>query len=122
MCGKHTTLDSFDPSGFDDDIYVRSCVGLGRGKGFQWSPPASVLGDGAVTPLVAERTLDLLAMLVKTNCLKTTDVFKRLDIKDMVPREVVNEKDKLLAGLGKETLSLKESLGKLQGQNGAFYG
>lgn len=110
LCGKLTKLDGYDPSGFDDDIYVKTVTGLGRGRGFKWSPPRSVLGDKVVTPLIADRTLDILIMLVKAECVSATDVFKRVGVKDVVTSVVVTEKDGLLEESGKEILSLKEKL------------
>lgn len=66
LCGRHVKLSSFDATKFEDDIYIRQSHGLGRGRGFEWDPPLSVLGDDSVTPLVAERTPNLLGILVKS--------------------------------------------------------
>lgn len=114
VCGKLSKLDGYDPSTLDDDIYVKTVTGLGRGRGFKWSPPKSVLGDKAVTPLIAHRTLDILAMLVKAKSVNTTDVLRRIGVKDVVSSMVVKEKDGLLEESGEEVLSLKSEVEALK--------
>jgi hypothetical protein len=80
LCGKSTSLERFDPSDFHDDIVVQTVRGLGRGRGFEVVSRDSVLGDDVVTPLVADRVLDIMSMLLREGCLEVEEVLSRLRI------------------------------------------
>jgi hypothetical protein len=68
LCGKSTSLRRF-PSGFEVDIVVRTVRGLGRGRGFETVNEESVLGDDEVTPLIVNRVLDILSVLLRKGCI-----------------------------------------------------
>jgi len=69
LCGKNAPLSTLNPSVLDLDIKVVSFQGLGRGKGFKVSEKWSILGDDQVTPLIAERIVELCGMLVNNGIL-----------------------------------------------------
>jgi hypothetical protein len=80
LCGKSSVLDTFDPSDFDQDIYIHDVYGLGRGRGFESGPWISVLGDDEVTPIIKNRVLDILKMLIDAGCLELDELFSELDM------------------------------------------
>jgi hypothetical protein len=69
LCGKNAPLSTLNPSVLDLDIKVVRFQGLGRGKGFKVSEEWSILGDDQVTPLIAERIVELCGMLVNNGVL-----------------------------------------------------
>ena len=44
LCGRFVSLNGFDPSNFESDIYAVNRTGLGRSRGFAVSESFSVLG------------------------------------------------------------------------------
>lgn len=63
LCGKHTPIEAFDPSDFEDDIYGVEVTGLGRGRGFAVTARFSVLDDPRITGLIADRCRRVLQVI-----------------------------------------------------------
>jgi len=80
LCGKSSSLHYFDPSEHDLDIIVQEVHGLGRGKGFEVGSQTSVLGDDEITPIVVDRVLAIVKMLIDNDCLKIEELLSYLDI------------------------------------------
>lgn len=95
LCGKNAPLSKFDPSSLDLDLKIVSFKGLGRGLGFEKSDEVSVLGDDKITPVVADRVVDLCKMLVDEGAIDWRDLCDRLEIKEKLKEsgEVVDKKD-----------------------------
>jgi signal transduction histidine kinase len=87
LCGKSTSVGRFDPSAFDDDIYVQTVRGLGRGRGFEVVSKSSILEDDAVIPLITDRILDITRMLLRCGRLNPAEVLSRLDLQTTAPNE-----------------------------------
>jgi hypothetical protein len=105
LCGRLVSLKYFDPSGFDDDIYVVEVKGLGRGKGVKVVGKYSILGeDDETVRLIGERSLTLLKLLIEHGHLKPDGVTSRLDLQGLEVR------DKLIEDLTKQVVGLKEEL------------
>ena len=75
LCGKSSSPEHFDHSDFDLDIYEYEVHGRGRGRGFEGGSRISVLGDDEIIPIIVERVLEIIKMLIDHNCLKTTTSF-----------------------------------------------
>lgn len=73
LCGKSTSLNNFDPSGFDRDIYAQSFVGLGKGKGFASTDKQSIL-HSSTTLMIKNRLLNLLLMLHQEGIMKESEI------------------------------------------------
>lgn len=63
LCGRFVSIERFDPSGFESDIFAVNVRGLGRGRGFAVSEIFSVLGEPAVTGPIAERCRIILGLI-----------------------------------------------------------
>lgn len=63
LCGRYVSLNSFDPSRFESDIYAVNRIGLGRGRGFAVGPSFSVLGDVTITGPIAARCRVILGLI-----------------------------------------------------------
>jgi len=63
LCGRYVSLNGFDPSNFESDIYAVNRTGRGRGKGFADGPSFSVLGDVTITAPIAERCRIILGLI-----------------------------------------------------------
>jgi len=63
LCGRFVSLNGFDPSNFESDIYAVNRTGLGRGRGFAVSEAFSVLGESAITTPIAERCRIILGLI-----------------------------------------------------------
>ncbi len=63
LCGRYVSLNIFDPSNFEDDIYAAQLTGLGRGRGFEVTDKSSVLHDPMVTGLIADRCFRILGLI-----------------------------------------------------------
>jgi hypothetical protein len=63
LCGRFVSLNGFDPSSFESDIYAVNRTGLGRGRGFAVSEIFSVLGDLTITGPIATRCRKILSII-----------------------------------------------------------
>jgi hypothetical protein len=90
LCGKSTSLRRYDPSGFDDDIYVKNLRGLGRGRGFEEVDRHSLLSDRTTMRMIGERILRIIALLASNDVLSEAEILSRLDI-TTVDRHVVRQ-------------------------------
>lgn len=54
VCGKHSSIRTYDPEGFVDEVDLVSFTGLGRGRGFSKEVVASIEDD----PELKERLLN----------------------------------------------------------------
>ena len=63
LCGRFVSLNGFDPSHFESDIYAVNRTGLGRGRGFAVSESFSVLGDLTITGPIAARCRIILGLI-----------------------------------------------------------
>jgi hypothetical protein len=74
MCGKSTSMRTFDPSKLDNDIYIQNMRGLGRGRGFQTENRRSALKYPDVTDPIKDRLLELCTLLYEYDILSTDDL------------------------------------------------
>jgi hypothetical protein len=79
LCGLSRALSGFTPQKYELDIKLRQVHGLGRGEGF-WQEDYSVLGDELYSPIVADRCLDLLKMLLEVGTISPLEVFFKLQV------------------------------------------
>ncbi|MCK4952930.1 hypothetical protein KAS14_04030 [Candidatus Bathyarchaeota archaeon] len=93
LCGKSNVLERFNPSDYELDIYVYEVHGLGRGRGFRSGPRRSILGDDEITPLIKNRVLDLVQMLIDNNYLTVHDLKGELEFDEEAEDE--NKKETL---------------------------
>ena len=63
LCGRFVSLNGFDPSNFESDIYAVNRTGLGRGRGFAVSESFSVLGESTITGPIAARCRIILGLI-----------------------------------------------------------
>lgn len=77
LCGKNTSLNSYDPSQFDLDIYEVEMMGLGRGKGFRVVGKHSLLGEPETLAPLRERLLDLVELLHRRNIIDDAELQER---------------------------------------------
>ncbi len=80
LCGKSSSLEHFDPSGFDLNIYIQEVHGRGRGRGFERGPRISVLGDDEITSIIVDRVLEIVKMLIDNECLDEIELLSKLNI------------------------------------------
>jgi hypothetical protein len=74
LCGRYVSLDGFDPSHFESDIYAVNRIGLGRGRGFAVSESFSVLGDLTITGPIALRCRKILGLIEGREIPSSNDV------------------------------------------------
>ena len=74
LCGRFVSLNSFDPSHFESDIYAVNRTGLGRGRGFAVGPSFSVLGDVTITGPIASRCRKILGLIEGRGIPSSNDV------------------------------------------------
>jgi hypothetical protein len=126
------SLRKFDPEEFDDDIYVQSVQGLGRGRGFRVTQRQSILLQSAYSEArrkIADRIIELLSILKKNGDVSTDGLAKRLYLSDDTEAQaalVEEDLDDLVrtAGLSPSSYktleekfeALKEELGSLRAQ------
>jgi hypothetical protein len=80
LCGKSTSLRTFDPSDFGDDIVVRNVRGLGRGRGFEVTDEHSIIDDEEITRLIVARALRIVAMIRRRGHITPEEILNALDI------------------------------------------
>ncbi len=74
LCGRFVSLNGFDPSDFESDIYAVNRTGLGRGRGFDVGPRFSVLGDVTITGPIASRCRIILGLIEGRETPSSVDV------------------------------------------------
>jgi hypothetical protein len=114
MCGRDCAVSVFAPESLDLDIYTRQAVPQGYKKGFTYTDETSVLGDDVFTPMIMDRCIAILNLMIQNEILTTRELAKEtrmgspiLGTEDVLPYEdVINnlfvtekwlkeEKDKL---------------------------
>lgn len=108
MCGKQTSLENFDPSGFAQDIMTQEVIGLGKGKGFKSTGRGSILGHNDTCAAIKDRALDILDMLLEHYVVTEKEIVERLGLG--TPQQPEVEKDEN-AALKEER---EESIGTIQ--------
>lgn len=88
MCGRAVASTRFDPTNFANDIPGVDVYGLGRGKGFAFSAPYSILGSNRTTELVKERALGILSTLLGNGYADGDEIGERLGLCDTATAEV----------------------------------
>ncbi len=92
LCGRNQALSKFNPESLDDDIYVVSFRGLGRGRGFEKTGETSTMAPGdPVTDQVKDRCLAIIDFLLKSGCANTEEVYETLNIQN--PQELKEDLD-----------------------------
>jgi hypothetical protein len=77
----------------EGDIIVQSFRGLGRGRGFEVASRASILTENETTRLIADRTLDIIHLLLHHAILDRETVRSRLNLSQAVTRRVAEDDD-----------------------------
>lgn len=106
ICGKSSSLNRFDPSAFDLDVYAQSVTGLGKGKGFAVTGRHSIL-HSSTTTMIKDRMLDLLLLLHNEGVLRKSEIIKKLKIKQIdeeyyAHKALVEEKNRKMNRLSEE--------------------
>jgi len=83
LCGRNQALSKFNPEALDDDIYVVSFRGLGRGRGFEKTGETSTMAPGnPTTDQVKDRCLAIINFLLESDCANTEEIYETLNIQD----------------------------------------
>ena len=110
LCGRLVSLRYFDPSRFDDDVYVIEVKGLGRGKGVVVVNRYSILDPNEpVVELIKQRLLVLCRLFVDGKCLGHEEVVSALGIQN-VHQDKVSDRDRIIRSMTDEMVSLKQAL------------
>jgi hypothetical protein len=80
MCGKDSATSTFDPMSMDNDFYIRQAIPLGYRKGFTFTPNESVLGDDEFTPMIRDRCIGILRILLDNNLLTKQNIEEEFKI------------------------------------------
>ncbi len=92
LCGRNQALSKFNPKALDDDIYVVSFRGLGRGRGFEKTGETSTMTPkDPVTDQVKGRCLAIIDFLLESGCANLEEVYETLNIQN--PQELQNHED-----------------------------
>jgi hypothetical protein len=128
LCGRFVSLNGFDPSNFESDIYAVNRTGLGRGKGFSVGPRFSVLGDLTITGPIASRCRKILGLIEGRQIPSSKDVsVLTMEIEKWKGEALREQRDKeevfaQLADVESQALFLKNeglALRKMLNENGA---
>jgi hypothetical protein len=128
LCGRFVSLNGFDPSNFESDIYAVNRTGLGRGKGFSVGPSFSVLGDLTITGPIASRCRKILGLIEGRQIPSSKDVsVLTKEIEKWKGEALREQRDKeevfaQLADVESQALFLKKeglTLRKMLNENGA---
>jgi hypothetical protein len=62
LCGLQRPIKNYDPSNYENEVYLITKTGKGRGRGFdtEYTP---ILGDGEFTPIIKNRILEIVRAL-----------------------------------------------------------
>lgn len=88
LCGKSTSLRTFDPSDYGDDIVVRNLRGLGRGRGFEVTDEHSIIDDEEITRLIVDRALRIVALIRRHGHITPEEILNALDV-ETIPSETL---------------------------------
>ncbi len=92
LCGRNQALSKFNPKALDDDIYVVSFRGLGRGRGFEKTGETNTMTPkDPVTDQVKGRCLAIIDFLLESGCANLEEVYETLNIQN--PQELQNHED-----------------------------
>ena len=86
LCGKSSSLYRFDPRGFEDDVFVQTLRGLGRGKGFKVTRAQSIFDMDRTTLIEAtintlcSRSVEIVNMMLENGVLTKEDLVHRLGL------------------------------------------
>lgn len=99
LCGRSQALSRFNPEILDNDVYLVSFRGLGRGKGFIKSGEHSILHPGDPTvELIKNRMLEIIGFFIEKNCVTLNEILNVIQLPD--PRLLLNDKEVLEATIG----------------------
>ena len=101
LCGRNQALSKFNPKALDDDIYVVSFRGLGRGRGFEKTGETSTMAPGdPIMEQVKDRCLAIIDFLLESGCANLKEVYEILNIQDpRALREDLDEYEEVVMGL-----------------------
>ena len=86
LCGRQRPLAGLDPISYRDEITLRDGVGLGRGRGFEYSNERTVEDSGDLDlEAMARRCLEIVKICVDTGEVDSSDLV------DYVPEELIEE-------------------------------
>ena len=89
LCGRSQALSRFNPEILDNDVYLVSFRGLGRGKGFIKSGEHSILHPGDPTvELIKNRMLEIIGFFIEKNCVTLNEILNVIQLPD--PRLLLN--------------------------------
>jgi len=99
VCGKSSFLRNFDPEKMNNDIYVYSVKGLGRGKGFETTTSDSILHSPEyrqVRGQLAARMITVLDLLAETGTISKEQIIQGLGLDDVIkaPLAAMEEKNR----------------------------
>ena len=82
LCGKHSPLGNFHPEKMDDDIYLVSVRGLGRGRGFAVAETRSAIEDdeSEILSSIVNRALEIIALLKRNGVVDADHIVEYLDL------------------------------------------
>jgi len=110
MCGKMTSRRFFDPESLALDILVQDVQGLGKGRGFKSKGRRSILGRSDIVSRIANRSLDLLELLVRRGLISKEEVAQRVNISignEEALRAVVRDRNGTIESLRDEIASME---------------
>ena len=96
LCGKQTSLNRFDPSGFDLDVYVQEVVGLGRARGFATTGRGSILGQNDTCEAINERILKLIKLFIEHGIVTRAEVAERFGLRTVDDLEAEQDRTQAL--------------------------
>ena len=94
LCGKYTSITSFDPGSLDDDIYAVSFRGLGRGRGFKVTEKRSLLDSlesEETVSAIADRTLQIAKFLRDEGTISDKEIIKAVGLNSLLTSEKLAE-------------------------------
>jgi len=78
LCGKSNSIEKYDPSEFDLDVWAKEQVGLGRGRGFKEVSRWSLLGNGEALADMSTRLLALVGLFYENGHITREDVLEQV--------------------------------------------
>ena len=106
LCGKSTSIRTFSPERFTDDIFAQTVQGLGRGRGFRVSTRFSILHKAEfreVREKIAKRVSSLLRILEETGAISRDEIAALLNLgeeQEAADAWIEEEVDDLLRTVG----------------------